>query len=130
MWWMPLVTMAASALAKSNQEKEARQLELNGTLDNIRQAHASSYGGPNYGKFVSQMVQRNSARDRESSNNIGSIIQGISGAFGESDGPNALTDADVGAGITEKGLKGWEWEGDPYASQDELGFGDGWTRRR
>lgn len=72
----PLVMAALSILQKSQAEKEAEKQSLNSTLDGIRQAHVDSYGGHNYGKFVSRMVQNDESRRRANSgNNIGSIIQ-------------------------------------------------------
>lgn len=94
MWWMPLVMAAASAVQKSNAEKEERQLSLNSTLDNIRQKHADSYGGGNYGKFVSQMVQRDAERERNSSNGIGTVIQGLNGSGAFNSGSSKDPDVD------------------------------------
>lgn len=79
---IPLVLAAVSILQKSQAEKDAQRDSLNGTLNKINQAHADTYDGPNYGRFVSEMVQNDRARKRGSQNNIGSVIQ-LAGGLGD-----------------------------------------------
>jgi hypothetical protein len=79
---IPLVLAAVSILQKSQAEKDAQRDSLSSTLNKLNQAHADTYDGPNYGKFVSEMVQNDRARQRGSQNNIGSVIQ-LAGGLGD-----------------------------------------------